>query len=77
MNDAQRMQQTGGVNPIRPTNVEHWKYPETVGDDTKVDDINFNSHDSSEYAIKRMNNTSAMTSEPFMLFEFMKIDEKQ
>ena len=55
----------------------HWKYPETVGGDTNMDDINFNSHDSSEYAIKRMNNTSAMTSEPFMLFEFMKIDEKQ
>ena len=22
----------------------HWKYPETVGNDTSVDDINFNSH---------------------------------
>lgn len=54
---------------------EHWKYPETVGNDTKVDDINFNSNDASEYAIRRMSNTSAMTSEPFILFEFMKIDE--
>ena len=37
---------------------EHWKYPETVGADTNMDDINFNSHESSEYAIKRMNNIS-------------------
>jgi len=74
MNDAQRMQQTGGVNPIRPTNVEHWKYPETVGDDTKVDDINFNSHETSEYAIRRMSKISETTHEPFMMFEFMKVD---
>jgi len=55
---------------------EHWKYPDTVGNDTIMDDINFNSNESSEYAITRMNHTSTMTSEPFMMFEFMKIDEK-
>jgi hypothetical protein len=54
----------------------HWKYPETVGNDTVMDNINFNSHDASEYAIKRMDKISTMTSEPFMMFEFMKIDEK-
>jgi hypothetical protein len=54
----------------------HWKYPETVGNDTVMDDINFNSHESSEYSIQRMNRISANTQEPFMLFEFMKIDEK-
>jgi|TARA_R110000744_G_scaffold380478_1_gene501377 hypothetical protein len=74
MNDAQRMQQTGGVNPTRPTDVEHWKYPETVGNDTKVDDINFNSNDASEYAIRRMNKISETTHEPFVMFEFMKVD---
>jgi|TARA_B110000495_G_C23031592_1_gene614564 hypothetical protein len=55
---------------------EHWKYPETVGNDTVMDDINFNSHESSEYSIQRMNAISARTQEPFMMFEFMKIDEK-
>ena len=74
MNDAQRMQQTGGVNPTRPADVEHWKYPETVGNDTKVDDINFNSNDASEYAIRRMNKISETTHEPFVMFEFMKVD---
>ena len=52
----------------------HWKYPETVGNDTNVDDINFNSHKTSEYAIKRMNAISETTHEPFMMFEFMKVD---
>jgi len=55
-------------------NAEHWKYPETVGNDTGVDNISFNSHTSSEYAIKRMDKIDAMTHEPFMLFEFMKVD---
>ena len=54
---------------------EHYKYPETVGNDTRADNISFNSHDSSEYAIKRMDKISEATSEPFMLFEFMSIDE--
>ena len=53
---------------------EHWKYPETVGNDTGVDDINFNSNSTSEYAKNRMANTSPMTHEPFMLFEFMRVD---
>ena len=54
---------------------EHYKYPETVGNDTFADNINFNSHDSSEYAIQRMDNISEATREPFMLFEFLTIDE--
>jgi len=54
---------------------EHWKYPATVGNDTAVDNINFNSHESSDYAIKRMSAISEDTHEPFMLFEFMTIDE--
>jgi hypothetical protein len=54
---------------------EHWKYPETVGNDTRADNINFNSHDASEYAIERMDNISTMTNEPFVMFEMMAIDE--
>jgi len=54
---------------------EHWKYPETVGNDTMMDDINFNSHTASEYATTRLSSQSRMTGEPFILFEFMKIDE--
>ena len=53
---------------------EHWKYPETVGNDTYHDDINFNSNQSSEYAKRRMNSLAPMTGEPFMMFEFMKVD---
>tara|TARA_B110000211_G_scaffold175662_1_gene198575 strand:+ start:49 stop:1203 length:1155 start_codon:yes stop_codon:yes gene_type:complete len=55
---------------------KHWKYPQSVGNDTEVDDINFNSHESSQYAIQRMTAISESTSEPFMLFEFMEIDQK-
>ena len=79
MNDAQRMQQAGGVN-VHATGtlpVEHWKYPETVGNDTKSDDINFNSNQTSEYAIRRMNEISGNTIEPFMLFEFMRVDNDE
>ena len=54
---------------------QHYKYPQTVGQDTIADNVNFNSHDSSEYAIKRSNLISEATSEPFMLFEFMTIDQ--
>jgi len=53
---------------------EHWKYPVTVGNDTGVDDINFNSHATSEYAKLRMSKTSPLTHEPFMLFEFLRVD---
>jgi len=53
---------------------QHWKYPSTVGSDTYQDNINFNSHEDSEYAKKRMDNLSQMTNEPFMMFEFMKVD---
>ena len=52
----------------------HWRYPESVGNDTNVDDVNFNSHQESIYAVKRMSALDPMTSEPFMMFEFMKID---
>ena len=55
---------------------EHWKYPETIGSDTDVDDITFNSHATSQYAIKRMSNISETTHEPFMMFEFMKVDNE-
>ena len=54
---------------------QHYRYPQTVGKDTYVDNINFNSHDSSKYAIQRMDFISEATQEPFMLFEFMKIRE--
>lgn len=54
---------------------QHWRYPQSVGQDTLADNINFNSHQSSEYAVERMDNISETTHEPFMLFEFMTIDE--
>ena len=53
---------------------EHWKYPETVGNDVWQDDINFNSNQTSEYAKLRMNRLAPMAHEPFMMFEFMKVD---
>ena len=54
---------------------QHWKYPQTVGNDTIMDNINFNSHTTSEYAIARNDwGISEATREPFMLFEFMKIN---
>tara|TARA_B100000959_G_scaffold34553_2_gene32844 strand:+ start:5144 stop:6328 length:1185 start_codon:yes stop_codon:yes gene_type:complete len=55
---------------------EHWKYPETVGRGGQADNINFNSDESSEYAIERMGNIDSHVNEPYMMFEFMKIDEK-
>jgi len=76
MDDAQLRQSQiafGGFAGVKKT--ERWKYPQTVGQDTYTDNINFNSHDSSEYAIKRMDHVSQATSEPFMLFEFMTIDQ--
>ena len=56
---------------------EHWKYPQTVGNDTYTDDVNFNSHEASEYAIQRMANISPMTQEPFVLLEFLTIDQSK
>jgi len=53
---------------------EHWKYPETVGNDVWQDDINFNSNQTSEYAKRRMNRLAPMANEPFIMFEFMKVD---
>jgi len=67
----QRGRETAAVANI----AKHYKYPQTVGQDTIADNVNFNSHDSSEYAIKRSNLISEATSEPFMLFEFMTIDQ--
>jgi len=58
---------------------QHWKYPQTVGNSVEggrdSSGFNFNSHEASEFAIKRMDNISQMTNEPFMMFEFMSIDE--
>ena len=53
----------------------HYKYPQSVGADSIADNINFNSHDSSEYAIQRATAIDEATHEPYMLFEFMKIRE--
>ena len=54
---------------------QHYRYPQNVGADSVADNINFNSHDSSEYAKKRMTAIDEATQEPYMLFEFMKIRE--
>ena len=71
------------VDPIKRYNngtwskglgIEHWKYPMSVGSDTVMDDINFNSHETSEYAKLRMSHLAPMTHEPYMMFEFMRVD---
>ena len=54
---------------------EHWKYPETVGNDTAYDNINWNSDEASEYADKRIEKIANNSQEPFIMFEFMKIRE--
>jgi len=54
---------------------QHFKYPLSVGNDTGVDDINFNSNEASEYANLRMKHTSTMTKEPFIMMEFLRVDE--
>jgi len=56
---------------------EHYKYPQSVGKDTYVDNINFNSHDSSEYAIQRSSAISETTHEPFCMFEFMAVNDEK
>ena len=56
---------------------EHWKYPASVGNDTFADNINFNSHESSEYAQNRMDTISETTHEPFMLLEMLTIDKSK
>jgi len=74
-NDHMRTHQTSSVRMNNDNDgFEHWKYPMTVGNDTGTDDINFNSHKDSEYAKLRMLATSQMTNEPFVMFEFMKVD---
>ncbi len=71
------------VDPIKRYNngtwskglgIEHWKYPMSVGSDTVMDDINFNSHETLEYAKLRMSHLAPMTHEPYMMFEFMRVD---
>ena len=56
---------------------EHWRYPQSIGADTDVDDINFNSNQTSEFAVERMSEISEQTIEPFIMFEFMKINEER
>jgi len=53
---------------------EHWKYPETVGSDGGADDINFNSNATSEYAKLRMDKIDSFVNEPYVMFEFMRVD---
>ena len=64
----------GAAQWNRDGDFEHWKYPETVGNDTTLDDINFNTDETSQYAKSRMISISKSTHEPFMLFEFMKVN---
>ena len=53
---------------------EHWRYPETVGSDGGADDINFNSNATSEYAKLRMDKIDSFVNEPYVMFEFMRVD---
>lgn len=53
----------------------HWKYPMSVGNDGNgMHEINFNSNETSEYAKERISNLAPMTHEPYMMFEFMRVD---
>ena len=53
----------------------HWKYPMSVGNDGNgMHEINFNSDATSEYAKERISNLAPMTHEPYMMFEFMRVD---
>jgi len=65
---------TPKIRQNNPDIWEHWKYPETIGGDTGVDDINFNSDATSEYAKLRSHELAPRTKEPFIMFEFMKVD---
>ena len=56
---------------------QHWRYPSSVGMDTQLDNINFNSHEASEYAKLRLDKISEITHEPFMLLEFLTIDKSK
>ena len=53
---------------------EHWRYPETVGSDGGANNINFNSDATSEYAKLRMTEIDSFVNEPYVMFEFMKVD---
>ena len=57
-----------------------YKYPQTVGEDFN-NEINYNTHDSSEFAKQRNSNTNnninEETAEPFMFFEFLTIIEEK
>ena len=49
-----------------------WKYPQDVGEDVKAS-INYNTHDSSEYAKKRLGEINKQSYEPFIFFEFLQV----
>ena len=76
IDDLQNEQGFSGARLNDDTRWEHWKYPETLGSDSGVDDINFNSHQASEYAIDRMSAIDPITKEPFIMFEFLKVSEE-
>ena len=67
----------GGGSPVDAAQlvaIQHWKYPETVGSDGGADNINFNSNATSEYAKLRMDKIDTMVNEPYVMFEFMRVD---
>ncbi len=49
-----------------------WKYPQDVGEDVKSA-VNYNSHDSSEFAKKRLDEINKQSYEPFIFFEFLQV----
>ena len=49
-----------------------FKYPQDVGEDVKST-INYNSHDSSEFAKKRLDEINKQSYEPFIFFEFLQV----
>jgi hypothetical protein len=52
---------------------KHYTYPETIGGQYNSN-LNYNSHSTSEFAIDRMGQIDSLSNEPFVLFEFMRIN---
>jgi len=63
----------GRIKEYEYDSQQHYAYPETIGGQYNSS-LNYNSHSSSEYAIARSDQIDSLSIEPFVLFEFMRIN---
>ena len=63
----------GRINEYEYDSQKHYTYPETIGGQYNSS-LNYNSHQTSEYAIARSDQIDSLSIEPFVLFEFMRIN---